>query len=186
MATKRENAAIVAKVEFGYRGQFSPEHTMEGADSAAVTLTFANGKELLITTNSLRGGLLYAAAAHGLKQKLVDAAAISRNPDTGRSATIEDKYEAVKTVFDRLLSGSWNAIREGGGGSGGLLFRALCRMYPAKTPESLREYLEAKTPAEQAALRKNPRVAAIIEEIKAERGADDATDSDAMLDELND
>ena len=127
------------------------------------------------------------ATMHGLKQKLVDAAAIGRNPDTGRSATIADKYNAVRAVYDRLLAGMWNAPRgEGGTGSGGLLFRALVRMYPGKSPEALREYLSGKTPAEQAALRKNPRVAAIIEEIRAEAPDEDSADSDAMLDELAD
>jgi hypothetical protein len=174
MSAKRENAAIAATID------------LSNELNGRLILEFSNGKRLALNAHDITPQIATMATFHGLKQKLVDAAAISRNPDTGRSATIDDKYEAVKTVFDRLLSGSWNAVREGGGGSGGLLFRALCRMYPAKTPESLREYLEAKTAAEQSALRKNPRVAAIIEEIKAERGADDSTDSDAMLDELND
>lgn len=148
-----------------------------------LVLTFANGAVLELNASRLSGAIQTAAVMHGLKQKLVDAAAISRNPDTGASATVEDKYRAVRAVYDRLLAGEWNAKRgEGGTGAGGLLFRALVRLYPAKTAEQIRAYIEGLDKAKQAALRKNPRVAAIIEEIKAEDGAAaEGIDSDDLL-----
>jgi len=122
---------------------------------------------------------------HGLKQKLVDAAAISRNPETGRAASVEDKYQAVKTVYDRLLAGQWNAPREGGGTTGGLLLQALCRLLAGrKTVEELKAFLADRSDAEKAALRKNPRVARIILDIRAEQDKAAGIDTDAMLDEL--
>lgn len=141
------------------------------------------GKALTITREMLSSSIIEQALMHGLKQKLVDAAAISRNPDTGRSASIDDKFNAVMEVYDRLLSGEWNKTREAGaGGSGGLLFRALCITYPAKTPEAIREYLAKRTAEEKTALRK--KFAELIATLKAP--ADDGTDVDAMLDELDD
>lgn len=128
------------------------------------------------------------ALMHGLKQKLIDAAAISRNPETGRSASVVDKYEAIAAVWGRLLAGQWNKAREGGagGGTGGLLLRALVRMYAGKKTETaLREYLAGRTDAEKAALRKNPKVARIIEEIRAESADDSGIDSDALLDGID-
>ena len=86
----------------------------------ALHLKFANGQELAITASQLTNSIMEYAIFHGLKQKLVDAAAISRNPETGRAASVEDKYQAVKVVYDRLLAGQWNAAREGGGATGGL------------------------------------------------------------------
>ena len=172
---KREQSAIVANV------------TLAGdMVNGSLGLAFANGKNLTIQLRDLSPELLEQAALHGLKQKLVDAAAISRNPDTGRAASIDDKYEAVRTVFDRLLSGSWNAVREGGSGaSGGLLFRALCRMYEGrKTAEDIKEFLEGKSDAEKAALRKNPKIAAIIDTLRAEKG--DGGNSEELLAELDD
>ena len=151
----------------------------------ALLLQFANGEKLSITASQLQQSIMEYAIFHGLKQKLVDAAAISRNPETGRAATVEDKYQAVKTVYDRLLSGQWNATREGGGNAGGLLFQALCRMYQGrKTPDQLREFLADKTDAEKTALRKNPRVAQIIEDIRAEQGKAANIDTDELLGEL--
>lgn len=151
----------------------------------ALQLKFANGQELVITAGQLSNHVIEYAVFHGLKQKLVDAAAISRNPETGRAATVEDKYQAVKTVFDRLLVGQWNATREGGGATGGLLLQALVRMYAGrKTPDELKAFLVDKTDAEKTALRKNPRVAAIIEEIRAETGKAASIDTDELLGEL--
>jgi hypothetical protein len=150
----------------------------------ALRLAFANGERLSITAGQLQNSIMEYAIFHGLKQKLVDAAAISRNPETGRAATIEDKYQAVKTVYDRLLAGQWNAIREGGAGNGGLLFKALCRLYPNRSPESIMEYLAAKSDKEKTALRGNAKVAAMIETIREETGKTANVDTDAMLGEL--
>lgn len=154
-------------------------------DGNTLALTFANGETLTMRGDALNSDVQQYAMMHGLKQKLVDAAAISRNPETGRAATVEDKYQAVKVVYDRLLAGQWNATREGGGATGGLLLQALMRMYAGrKTVEQLREFLEGKTDAEKTALRKNPRIATIIEEIRAEQGKATNIDTDELLGEL--
>lgn len=154
--------------------------------SNILTLEFANGSRLAMRGDTLTSDVQQYAMMHGLKQKLVDAAAISRNPETGRPATVEDKYQAVKTVYDRLLAGAWNATREGGGNAGGLLLQALVRMYTGrKTVDELRAFLADKTDAEKTALRKNPRVAQIIEEIRAETGKAANIDTDELLGELD-
>jgi hypothetical protein len=154
-------------------------------DGQALTLSFANGETLTLRADGLATDIQQQAMMHGLKQKLVDAAAISRNPETGRAASVEDKYQAVKAVFDRLLSGQWNATREGGGTTGGLLAQALVRMYAGrKTADDIKAFLAEKTDAEKAALRKNPRVAAIIDDIRAEQGKAADIDTDELLGEL--
>lgn len=153
--------------------------------SGVMDLFFNNGVTLTLDTLALSPEMRQQAMMHGLKQKLVDAAAISRNPETGRAATVEDKYQAVKTVYDRLLAGQWNATREGGGNAGGLLLQALCRMYAGrKTPDELKAFLADKSDAEKTALRKNPRVAQIIEDIRAEQGKAANIDTDELLGEL--
>lgn len=144
---------------------------------------------LVVQLRDLSDAMLEQAALHGLKQKIVDAAALSRNPDTGRSATAADKYNAMREVLDRIMAGEWNKARGDGSGTGagGLLFAALCRIYANKAAAEIRTFLDGKTAAEQAALRKNPKVAAVIETIKAERAKDapDGGDTDDMLAELD-
>ena len=174
--TTKRNTAITATI------------VTNGTDErpCALHLKFADGKELAITASQLTNSVREYAIFHGLKQKLVDAAAISCNPETGRAASVEDKYQAVKTVYDRLLAGSWNAVREGGGATGGLLLHALHRMYAGrKTADELKTFLADKSDAEKTALRKNPRVAKIIEEIRAKTGKVAKIDTDKMLGELD-
>ena len=138
-----------------------------------------------LAVDMLTPEILRYAVLHGLKQKLVDAAAISRDPDTGRSATVADKLAAVQDVLNRLLAGEWNKRREGGP-TGGVLLRALMRMQPGKAREDLVEWLAGKSDAEKAALRRTPKVAAVIAEIQAEDGSKSGVDSDALLGELDD
>ena len=158
------------------------------ADGTALALTFSHGRTLTIKPAELSKSIIAQAIMHGLKQKLVDAAAISRNTETGRAASVADKFEAVREVYDRLLAGEWNKRREGGASAaGGLLFRALCRMYAGKKDaDAIRAFLEAKTDAEKAALRKNAKVAAIIEEIRAESVKPGETNADDLLADLED
>lgn len=148
-------------------------------------LAFSNGRTLVCQVGDLSPSIIAQAIMHGLKQKLVDAAAIARNPDTGRSATVADKFDAVDEVFQRLLVGQWNKVREGGGSTGGLLLRALMQ-HTGKDRETTIAFLEGKTDEQKSALRKNPKIAAIIATLKPEPKADASIDTDALLDELAD
>ena len=153
----------------------------------SLTIQSSTGRKLVMDLHNLAPEIREMATMHGLKQKLVDAAAIARNPDTGRSATADDKFDAIAEVYNRLMSGQWNKGRgEGTGESGGLLFRALCRLYSAKTPEAIRAYLGTLTKEQHAALRKTGKVAAMIETIRAESAKTDGIDGDALLDGLED
>ena len=110
----------------------SPAIAAEVSDTT-LTLTFSNGEVLTVDATSLSPDIQTAACLHGLKQKLVDAAAIARNTDTGASATLEDKFNAVREVFERITApdGTWNKQARAGGtstGGSGLLLRALMEL----------------------------------------------------------
>lgn len=146
----------------------------------ALTLTFGTiGRTITIQTGDLHPSILTQALMHGLKQKLVDAAAIARNPETGRSATAQDKFDAVAVVYERLLAGNWNAPREGGE-TGGLLLRALAQM-TGKSVADLKPTYDDYTDEQKAALRKNPKVAAIIATLRPVPKVDDSIDTEALL-----
>lgn len=151
--------------------------------AVALSLHSAHGERLTITPDLFTSEVQHAMKLHGLKQKLIDAAAIARNPQTGASATVADKWAALTEVYDRLRQGLWNAAREGGG-TGSLLFAALQRMQPQTPPEALREWLGKKTDAEKKALEGNPKVAKVIADIRAEKAKATGVDSKALLDEL--
>jgi frataxin-like iron-binding protein CyaY len=155
-----------------------------------LALTFGNGGELIADAERLTAAMWDACVMHGLKQKLVDAAAIPRNTETGRSATIDEKEAAVREVWNRLLAGEWNKVRDGeGSGNGGLLVTALIRLYAGrKTDAEIKAYVEGLNEKEQAAVRASSRVAPIIAAIKAERDAKkaDKIDGEALLAGLDD
>jgi len=155
-----------------------------------LTLNFSNGKEIVVDANVLNDDIRNMAILHGLKQKLVDAAAISRNLDTGASASVDDKYLAVKKIADRLASpdGKWNENRASGEGTtstagvNNILLRALMKM-TGRDELYVRDYLSAKTKEQRAALRKNPRVVQIMAELQAATVVN-GVNTDDLLNEL--
>ena len=160
------------------------EATIE--NDGSLVLTFRHGERLQLHPETLNPEIQRAALLHGLKQKLVDAAAISRDTATGRAATIITKFDAVKEIFDRITGAggkapSWNKSRAGGaGGQGGLLARAIAR-YKSVPVEAARAYLDRLTDAQKQALRVDPRIATIINDLRAESAKPAGIDTDALL-----
>ena len=159
-----------------------------------LVLTFADQTTATLSTQELSPEILSQALLHGLKQKLVDAAAIARNVDTGASATTADKKEAVMEIHTRLLEGAWNkgrAVSEGTNGKGSILLLALQRLQPKRDAAELAEWLKARTDAERAALAKNAKILPHVQAIQAERAERAAAaakksgiDSDELLNGL--
>lgn len=144
-------------------------------NETGVSIDFGTSGNVTVLIDQLSPELQRHCMLHGLKQKLADGAALPK------PATIEDKYENVREIADRLLAGQWSGRREGAGNDGGLLFRALCILYEGKQDrEQVAEFLTGKTAAEKRALLLNPKVAAIVSTIRPKS----TVDSDALLSEL--
>lgn len=160
-------------------------------EDGALILEFRHGEVLRVRPESLAPEIQRAALLHGLKQKLVDAAAISRDTTTGRAATIVTKFDAVKEIFDRITGAggetpSWNKPRAGGaGGQGGLLARAIARFKGVEV-SAAKAYLDRLTDAQKQALRVDPRIAAVINELRLESAKPAGIDTDALLGGLDD
>ena len=155
-------------------------------ENGTLVLAFRHGEVLRVHPESLHPEIQRMAMIHGLKQKLVDAAAISRDTATGRAATIITKFDAVREIFDRITGAggkapSWNKPRAGGaGGQGGLLARAIAR-YKSVPVEAAKAYLDRLTDAQKQALRVDPRIATIINDLRAESAKPAGIDTDALL-----
>lgn len=167
---------------------------IRGDDGVAKAVEFkVNGQgKLTVELADLQPGILWEAVAHGIKQKIGDAAALERD-EKGKSATAADKWAAMKEVFERVTDAEepvWNARGEGDGmATTGLLVAAIaqvCEMELEDAKGSVASWDRAK----QAQMRADPTVAAAIAAIKAERAAKRATkaapsvDTSAILAEL--
>ncbi len=153
--------------------------------TTTLTLNFSNGKELVIDTTKLSPEILLQATMHGLKQKLVDAAAIGRDMVTGKTATIEDKFNAVHAVYTRITAadGTWNANREGVEKTqGGMFVRAMMEL-TKKDKATIDAQIATLSKEQIAALKKNPRIVDIMQRLEREKLAASDT-SDALLDSL--
>lgn len=159
------------------------EGTQTQINHGMLTLTFSDTSTAQLATVDLSTEILSQALIHGLKQKLVDAAAIARNIDTGASATLEDKKGAVLKVLERLIAGQWNATREGGTSEkGSLLLMALTRLQPNRDRAELEVWVKGLDDAQRSALSSNPKILPTIQAIQAERAA--ARGAQANSDEL--
>ena len=154
--------------------------------NTTVTVTFANGRDLAVDVSALSPEMQQQAMLHGIKQKLVDAGALSRSTETGKPASVDDKYAAVAEVHGRLLAGVWHKERAKKAdetvASKDLLARALIQM-TGKDRAYVDDYLSAKTKEQRNALKKNPRVAAIVTELSAAT-VSNGINTDELLGEL--
>lgn len=133
------------------------------------------------------------AALHGWKQRISDAAAISRNDETGRPASPAEKFAAMQELIEYYHSGpeEWSRVGTGSGGSKSLTIEAICRVqgkdYAAVEAEvaafAARKF-EGDTKKALAFLRQGSRVAEAMEAIRKERMPQPKVDADAALAEL--
>lgn len=158
-----------------------------------VTLKFADGRALPFDVASASPEMLVRLALHGAEQKLRDAAALPLTTlANGRMhrPTVDEKYAAVYAVYERLVSGQWNAPRVAGPATGGLLFQCLQRMFPGKYVDvaafdawvdKRAEETGEKASAIKASLSRSKRVREVADAIRAEKGAPAADAAEDIL-----
>jgi hypothetical protein len=132
------------------------------------------------------------AAFHGFKQRLSDAAAMSRDPENGAAATPADKMAAIKELADWYMTGTeeWSRVGVGGGGKS-ITIEAIAAekgieydAAEAMVEEFAKAKYEGDTKKALAFLRLGSKVAARIDEIRKARMPAPKVDADAALEEL--
>jgi hypothetical protein len=130
-----------------------------------------NGGKIVVNPAEFARNIVDAAVLHGFKQKIIDAAALSRDEETGRPATPAQKLAAMEDVVAQLREGDWNRRATGDGTSGsGLLVVALMRL-TGKDRDAVEATVAGWSKEQQAAMRASAQVAPVIATIKAERAA---------------
>jgi hypothetical protein len=128
MAAKKVRANAVVSAIKNHDGTIKLTGIKAGPDGANVELTFNPGLASVITRAE--------AAAYGWIVRLTRAAALDRDPATGKSATPQAKWARVKALADHYMTGtdSWDQARTPveTGPNLGLLFRAMIGLGYAK------------------------------------------------------
>lgn len=127
------------------------------------------------------------AALHGFKQRCGDAAALSRNPETGKPATPAEKFEAVQRLVEHYNSGApeWALRASGEGRTSGelaMLTRAVAEYKGTEDFAKVRDWLKSKTDAERKALAVSAAIKPIMDRMREEAAA--PVDAEDMLAEL--
>ena len=164
-----------------------------------LAFTFLGVGQFVFDPDSVSAENRARAMMHGFEQRIRDAAALSVDRDTGRSATAREKHDAARRIADHLMSGStdWNLRAAASPGvDAGLTIQAMMRALgkDLDAVEALIAATQAKRGVERAGALKiwadAKQVAQAILDIKRERaaGGADASDLEAemMADEPDD
>lgn len=157
-----------------------------------LTFAFAGVGQFVFDPDKVSAENRARAMIHGFEQRIRDAAALSVDRDTGRSATAQEKHDAAKRIAEHLMSGAteWNLRPAASPGvDAGLTLQAIMRAL-GKTldeAEALIAATQTKRGVERAGALKiwadAKQVAQAILDIKRERaaGGADAADLEAEM-----
>lgn len=159
------------------------------AENNVMTFSVEGVGSFNVDPATLSDDIRNVAMLHGLRQKVCDAAAMSKDdPDN----TPEGKLAAMQSVADNIAAGDWS--KRSGDGSGpvvGIIYLAFARWVgeqaakakkPEPTNDAIRAIYDGMSRSEQLALRSIPRVGEIVAEIKASRESkSSAVDASALL-----
>lgn len=156
-------------------------HEVRGTE---IVFAIKEAGTLVLNTDALSESVRSRAMIHGMIQRISDAAAISRDTETGLPATPADKLARMKKLVEHYESGSpeWSIRREASESGGGLLFRALCKKFATVEPEKLREKIAGWSKSEQNAVLNSAEIKPIADELRAESGKN--VDAGKLLAEL--
>jgi len=159
----------------------------------AIMFTVKGAGNVLLDTGKLSQAVQSRAMLHGMIQRISDAAAIGRNPETGASATPEEKLANMAALVAHYESGTAEWSRKRGTGEGrdtsGITLQAIARV-KGITEDAARASVEAyaaksgiETKEAYRTLAKAKAVAEAILVIKAERlaGTEATLDADEAL-----
>lgn len=141
----------------------------------------AGNNKLAFDTTRATAEIAEAAMFHGFKQKIDDARALSRDPETGKSATLDEKFSAMATVIQNLYDGNWNSRRESVNRA--IFVEAVAEVRKVSI-ESVEKALEKWTDAEVRAIQRRTDVSEAMLRIRAEKFPDDPAETDALFDAI--
>ena len=137
-------------------------------ETGTVSIAFTDGSSADVELSSFSENIQKMLALHGLSQKLGDSYASVK----GDVAAAKTKFEAVLT---QLQAGEWKKAREAGeGGSKVTELAAAIAQYKGADLDKAMAVVAKATKEQLAAWRANPKLKAIIADIRARKAAERA------------
>lgn len=178
METKRKSNSVVQVVQ----------------DGSILTFNVLGAGSIEFDTRKVHEDNLQRAIMHGFKQRLSDAAALSRNPENGQPASPADKFAAIQELAEFYMSGAegWSRRAEGRAGPvASITLQAIARVKGCDMTAAeamIGKLAGGKFSGDRKAaltyLRKGSKVQEAMQEIRAERAGGGDVDADEMLDGL--
>ncbi len=161
-------------------------------DGRTIDITVLGAGVLTLLLDGIHADNKARAMCMGLVSRVVDKAALPCDPTTGKPATPEMKFEAMRPIVEHLNSGSadWSPERAKGAGrpkSDGfdpILIAAVCEATgwdEAKLREHIKSKAGGKDVAYLAALGGSRKVSPIVERMRAELASGLGLDGDELL-----
>lgn len=153
-ATKKTNSVITHSVD---------------ETGMIITFNVVGAGEVVLDMGKLSLPIMEKAAQHGIIQRISDRAAIPRSKETGLPATPAEKLDAMQTLVEHYMTGTEEWTLTGNAEPrGGMLYRAMRRIFPDKPEAELKTWLASKSNVEKKALAKTDRVKEEIVKIENE------------------
>lgn len=141
---------------------------------SAVIINMPGQPSIEVQTGVLNDDIIRQLTVHGLAQKLGDAAARMRNPDTGAAAPWDEKYRMVRRVADALLQGDWTLRPEKIAADTITEDRVQAVADARQTDtETIRGWLSTRTAEQRAQVFAHPSVVVALAALRAARATTD-------------
>lgn len=163
-----------------------------GEDGRTITFKVRGAGEFTFDVLAAHPKVRHWAAIHGFVQRISDAAAKSRDTETGKPADPGEKLEAMRRVAEHYASGveQWKMTRVAGEGAGtgpSIVVRAFARLQGLSVADALariREVAEKKRVTTKAYLKTLRGAQAIRDAIAAIEAEEAGAGGDEALAEL--
>ena len=160
-------------------------HALQQRADGTALLTFIvkDVGNVVLDTAKCHAAVRAKAETHGWFQRINDAAAISRNTETGKPASPKDKFDALRALVEHYHSGTsdWSRKSERlpGRDSSALLIEAMCEVYPEKDRATVEKFVEGKSAKERVALLNHGEIKKAADAIRAK--AVETIDAEGLL-----
>lgn len=120
--------------------------------------------------------------AYGAREKMTNAASLSRDPETGLPATAAAKRERVLRVIEAMMAGQWEVRGAGVTSDDTILMQAIAEACEIGA-DAARETVLAWSTTERRAMTEDPTIAPIFQRLRAEatKRAAAGVDTTALL-----